>query len=160
MTSASMIYAVQTPSKWRYIQPDASMKCCSWRHCFFFVDYCYPDPCHRNGDCTRHVNGYTCACDVGYGGSDCEIGAWQTQCGISRKSASSSSSFLSTCDLYTVHTDSVKKKRKHSFRCLAGLVNMTSVSGLLFTVCFIITQDVSSKSHNAAHDVIDSCRLL
>ena len=38
------------------------------------VDYCDPDPCLGNGICIRQTNGYTCSCDVGYAGADCETG--------------------------------------------------------------------------------------
>ena len=35
------------------------------------IDDCDPDPC-VNGDCTDGVNTYTCDCNDGYTGTDCD----------------------------------------------------------------------------------------
>ena len=43
-------------------------------NCFYFctdIDDCDPDPC-VNGDCTDGVNTYTCDCDDGYTGTNCD----------------------------------------------------------------------------------------
>jgi hypothetical protein len=38
------------------------------------IDECASDPCGDHGSCTDGVNGYTCGCDPGYTGTNCEIG--------------------------------------------------------------------------------------
>ena len=39
------------------------------------VDECGSDPCYHGGTCTDGTNSYTCACVLGYTGTDCERGA-------------------------------------------------------------------------------------
>ena len=38
------------------------------------IDECLSSPCQNGGTCTDDVNGYTCACDAGYTGTNCETG--------------------------------------------------------------------------------------
>ena len=37
------------------------------------IDECDSDPC-EHGSCTDQVDGYSCSCDAGYAGSNCDIG--------------------------------------------------------------------------------------
>ncbi|CAK8686091.1 unnamed protein product [Clavelina lepadiformis] len=43
------------------------------------VDLCYSSPC-VHGRCMSQEGGYTCACDNGYAGRNCEIGLWKVKC--------------------------------------------------------------------------------
>ena len=38
------------------------------------IDECASDPCDNGGNCTDGENGYTCTCEDGYVGADCEYG--------------------------------------------------------------------------------------
>ncbi len=37
------------------------------------VDECASNPCQNGGACNDDVNGYTCSCEPGYEGIECEI---------------------------------------------------------------------------------------
>jgi len=41
---------------------------------FLDIDDCQPMPCKNNATCVDHVNNYTCTCDSGFTGRNCEIG--------------------------------------------------------------------------------------
>ena len=36
------------------------------------IDECASSPCQNGGTCTDSVNSYTCNCDAGYSGDNCE----------------------------------------------------------------------------------------
>ncbi len=36
------------------------------------IDECSPNPCQNNGNCTDFLNGYNCACDADYTGTNCD----------------------------------------------------------------------------------------
>ena len=36
------------------------------------VDECISSPCQNGGNCSDHLNGYTCHCVDGYDGANCE----------------------------------------------------------------------------------------
>ena len=38
------------------------------------VDECDSSPCQNGGTCVDGINSYTCDCDDGYTGPDCETG--------------------------------------------------------------------------------------
>ncbi len=38
------------------------------------IPFCDSDPCKNGGTCTNKLNGFTCACNAGYTGSQCEVG--------------------------------------------------------------------------------------
>ena len=38
------------------------------------IDECASSPCQNGGTCVDGVNSYTCNCDVGYAGKNCETG--------------------------------------------------------------------------------------
>ena len=38
------------------------------------IEECMSQPCRNNGSCREAVNGYTCACESGYSGTNCEKG--------------------------------------------------------------------------------------
>ena len=38
------------------------------------IDECASSPCQNGGTCVDGVNSYTCNCDVGYAGKNCEPG--------------------------------------------------------------------------------------
>ena len=38
------------------------------------IDECSSNPCQNRGTCLDGINSYTCNCDFGYSGSNCEIG--------------------------------------------------------------------------------------
>ena len=38
------------------------------------VDECDSSPCQNGGTCVDGINSYTCDCDDGYKGPDCETG--------------------------------------------------------------------------------------
>jgi len=40
---------------------------------FSVIDHCEPDPC-VHGRCHNRLTGYTCDCDSGYEGNNCELG--------------------------------------------------------------------------------------
>ena len=44
---------------------------CFWL--FTDIPDCPVEPCNGHGTCTDGVNTYTCTCDTGYDGNDCEI---------------------------------------------------------------------------------------
>ena len=35
------------------------------------INECSSSPCKNGGECTDHVNKYTCTCTVGHNGADC-----------------------------------------------------------------------------------------
>ena len=37
------------------------------------IDECSPNPCKNGGTCTDGLNSYSCSCQVGYEGDNCEI---------------------------------------------------------------------------------------
>ncbi len=41
---------------------------------FSDIDECASTPCQNGGTCNDDVNSYTCTCNAGYTGSDCETG--------------------------------------------------------------------------------------
>lgn len=43
--------------------------------CFIDIDECMDGPC-VNGNCTDHINNYTCTCTPGYTGRNCSISKW------------------------------------------------------------------------------------
>ena len=38
------------------------------------IDDCASSPCQNGGTCVDDINSYTCNCDVGYTGENCEKG--------------------------------------------------------------------------------------
>ena len=38
------------------------------------IDECASSPCQNGGTCVDGINSYTCNCDVGYAGKNCETG--------------------------------------------------------------------------------------
>lgn len=42
------------------------------------VNECSSNPCFHGGTCTDHVNGFTCSCAVGFGGTRCEKGEYKS----------------------------------------------------------------------------------
>ena len=36
------------------------------------VDYCEPNPCQNNGQCSSNENGFQCSCAATYYGTTCE----------------------------------------------------------------------------------------
>ena len=40
----------------------------------YFTTDCYPDPCSGHGMCYNTLGGYTCRCQTGYEGKDCNQG--------------------------------------------------------------------------------------
>ena len=45
--------------------------------CIFFtdIDECVSSPC-ANGQCQDEINQYTCMCDPGWTGENCDMGEW------------------------------------------------------------------------------------
>lgn len=41
------------------------------------IDECSSSPCQNNGSCRDHVNGYSCLCQTGFTGRNCESGLLQ-----------------------------------------------------------------------------------
>ena len=39
-----------------------------------FIDECASSPCQNGGTCVDDINSYSCNCDVGYEGTNCETG--------------------------------------------------------------------------------------
>ena len=46
---------------------------------FSDIDECASNPCENRATCYDHVNKYSCGCEDGYTGYDCEIG-WCCLC--------------------------------------------------------------------------------
>ena len=63
---------------------------------FLDIDDCTPKPCGDNGACTDQVNGYSCTCEPGFTGEQCQTG--REDCLV-----------ISSHTLYshTVHTDNM-----------------------------------------------------
>ena len=40
------------------------------------INDCVSSPCDNGGDCSDHVNSYTCNCSNGYNGTHCEFGKY------------------------------------------------------------------------------------
>ena len=40
---------------------------------YFYITDCTPDPC-VHGTCTNSINGFTCSCNIGYTGHNCDQG--------------------------------------------------------------------------------------
>ena len=51
---------------------------CTYSYTFFLqkldIDECSSQPCQNNGICEDRENSYSCDCDLGYTGLDCETG--------------------------------------------------------------------------------------
>ena len=45
---------------------------------FVDIDECATIPCQNGGSCIDQINGYSCNCDDGYNGTNCENGNCQT----------------------------------------------------------------------------------
>lgn len=43
-----------------------------WLIVFIDIDECFPSPC-LHGECADGVNSYSCSCDAGYEGTNCDI---------------------------------------------------------------------------------------
>ena len=43
------------------------------------VDECSSDPCHNDGSCVDDINKYSCTCEAGYTGLQCETGTYVKQ---------------------------------------------------------------------------------
>ncbi|KAG1669234.1 Protocadherin-like wing polarity protein stan [Nymphon striatum] len=48
--------------------------------CDIEVNLCYSNPCGVNGTCLRKEGGYTCVCEPGYTGKNCEISLLESKC--------------------------------------------------------------------------------
>ena len=48
---------------------------CIKYHCITDIDECADGPC-EHGNCTDHINSYTCDCDDGYEGDNCDNGIY------------------------------------------------------------------------------------
>ena len=49
--------------------------------CVTDINECADNPC-KHGNCTDGINSYTCECDDGYEGDDCDIGEYIFLCGV------------------------------------------------------------------------------
>lgn len=45
-----------------------------WLFCVLDIDECASDPCMNNGTCVDKVASWSCACQPGYTGLQCQIG--------------------------------------------------------------------------------------
>ena len=48
---------------------------------FSDTNECTSTPCQNGGNCTDQVNGYSCTCEDGYEGINCDTGGIQFWCG-------------------------------------------------------------------------------
>jgi len=47
---------------------------------FSDIDECGSNPCAHRGTCIDGVNSFTCSCEEGYSGYDCDTGIEETKC--------------------------------------------------------------------------------
>ena len=50
----------------------------NFSHIVSDINYCENVNCTGRGNCTNGVNTYTCVCEAGYTGTDCETGKYCT----------------------------------------------------------------------------------
>ena len=46
---------------------------CNLYYLILDPDDCQPNPCQNDGTCTDGLHSYTCACELGWAGTDCDI---------------------------------------------------------------------------------------
>lgn len=73
-------------------------------------DQCEPNPCLNQGTCNDHLGHYTCSCQDGFTGKDCEIGEW-VSCGLSWKCAQKKFDLYATWSKLSDDTRSGLKQR-------------------------------------------------